>query len=232
MFSCGDQSRVTDNQRKIVKELWYATIYGMGVKTLSSKLSRALNKSPKSKPEDRIEQARQYMHQFSERFQKMDKYRLVYVKQQLIEKGYVQTISGRRRYWDVVQEKLKDESTIESYRRHALSTICQGSAADIFKSSLILTDRYLTVLNSNRPRSQPIATLLMHIHDELVFEVEKDYLPIVAPKIKSLMETASSHFGVTIRLPTPVKMKVGPNWGQMSDYSIQKLNTPNKNVSE
>lgn len=226
MFSCQDQSKVTENQRKIVKELWYATIYGMGLKTLSSKLCRALGSSSTTKPEEKLEQARLYMHQFSERFQQMDQYRLIQVREQLIENGYVQTIAGRKRYWDDVQDKLKDESTIESYRRHALSTICQGSAADIFKSALILIDRYLEELNVGRSRSNPIASLLMHIHDEIVLEVEKNFVDAVASRIRTCMETAASHFGATLKLPTPVKMKVGANWAEMNNFEVRNISAP------
>jgi DNA polymerase I-like protein with 3'-5' exonuclease and polymerase domains len=231
MFGCESEEQVTDEQRKIVKELWYATIYGMGIKTFSSKLAHALrpvdyhtsmygNLSIQFSMKSEIEQAKSYLEQFSRKFPVMNDYRLNRVKQELLEKGYVSTLSGRRRYWSKEELTSNDEVIIETCRRNALSTICQGSAADIFKASIILIDRMLTDMNKLSPPEEPVAVILMHIHDELVFEVKRNYLPIVASKIKMQMENAASYFGQKLSLPLPVKLKIGENWGEMADYII------------
>jgi DNA polymerase theta len=57
------------------------------------------------------------------------------------------------------------------------------------------------------------------IHDELLFEVDVDYVDVAAEAVRLTMSRAMS-----LAVPTPVKISVGPNWGSMRD--IDAASTP------
>lgn len=54
------------------------------------------------------------------------------------------------------------------------------------------------------------------MHDELLFEVSEAQLPQVAALVRAVMEGAAGVWGV--RVPLPVKLSVGPSWGQLQAY--------------
>ena len=81
----------------------------------------------------------------------------------------------------------------------ALNTPIQGTAADIMKKAMIDVDRRL--------RQEPVARMLLTVHDELVFEVPKDELEKVTRLIKESMEgTADLRCGLVVDIHT------GLNW--------------------
>lgn len=114
------------------------------------------------------------------------------------EKGYVQTISGRRRY-------LKD---INSYNptvrgaaeRNAVNAPIQGSAADIIKIAMINIHNRL--VNENWK-----SKMLLQVHDELVFDVYNEELEAIKPMIKHEMENA-----YILSVPLEVELGEGRNW--------------------
>jgi DNA polymerase I-like protein with 3'-5' exonuclease and polymerase domains len=55
------------------------------------------------------------------------------------------------------------------------------------------------------------------MHDELLFEVAADYVPTAAALVRSVMEDAASVWGLRVALP--VKVSVGPSWGELEAYS-------------
>jgi hypothetical protein len=57
---------------------------------------------------------------------------------------------------------------------------------------------------------------LLQVHDELLFEVSEAQLPQVAALVRDVMEGAAGIWGV--RVPLPVKLSVGPSWGQLQAY--------------
>jgi DNA polymerase I-like protein with 3'-5' exonuclease and polymerase domains len=69
-----------------------------------------------------------------------------------------------------------------------------------------------------RPELRHAATLVLMIHDELVFEVRQDRVAQVAELVKHEMEGSWP-----LRVPTPVKLSVGPSWGQLSEVSLEQL---------
>lgn len=87
----------------------------------------------------------------------------------------------------------------------------QGSAADIAKLGMIAVDRRLAELGQP---GKPVARLILHIHDELLFEVEQAALPRVAAAVKEAMEAA-----VPLAVPLPVKLQAGRNWGEMREWA-------------
>ncbi len=114
------------------------------------------------------------------------------------DNGYVQTISGRRRY-------LKDINSGNAIvrgaaERNAVNAPIQGSAADVIKIAMI--NIYNKLKEGNYKTK-----MLLQVHDELVFDVYKEELDIIQPLIKSEMENAYQ-----MAVPLDVEIGLGNNW--------------------
>ncbi len=114
------------------------------------------------------------------------------------ENGYVQTISGRRRY-------LKDINSANAVvrgaaERNAVNAPIQGSAADIIKIAMINIHKRLTSENWK-------SKMLLQVHDELVFDVYNDELEKIQPMIRHEMENAWQ-----LAVPLEVDMGMGRDW--------------------
>ncbi|HEY0809133.1 MAG TPA: DNA polymerase, partial [Longimicrobiales bacterium] len=112
--------------------------------------------------------------------------------------GYVETISGRRRY---IPEIHSPNFNIRSFgERAAQNAPVQGSAADIIKIAMINIHRFLQESGNG-------ARMLLQVHDELVFEVPEDNVEPIRNEILVLMRNA-----VEMRVPLEVASGVGNNW--------------------
>jgi len=114
------------------------------------------------------------------------------------ENGYVETISGRRRY-------LKDINSANAVvrgaaERNAVNAPIQGSAADIIKIAMINIHKKLTAENWK-------SKMLLQVHDELVFDVHLSELEKIKPMIKHEMENAFQ-----MSVPLEVEIGMGKDW--------------------
>ena len=114
------------------------------------------------------------------------------------ENGYVETISGRRRY-------LKDINSANAIvrggaERNAVNAPIQGSAADIIKIAMINIHKKLKSENWQ-------SKMLLQVHDELVFDVHNSELEKIQPMIKHEMENAFKMI-----VPLDVEIGLGKNW--------------------
>ena len=114
------------------------------------------------------------------------------------ENGYVETISGRRRY-------LKDINSANAIvrggaERNAVNAPIQGSAADIIKIAMINIHKKLTAEHWK-------SKMLLQVHDELVFDVHNSELDSIQPMIKHEMENAFK-----MAVPLDVEIGWGKNW--------------------
>ena len=114
------------------------------------------------------------------------------------ENGYVETVSGRRRY-------LKDINSANAIvrggaERNAVNAPIQGSAADIIKIAMINIHNKLTSENWQ-------SKMLLQVHDELVFDVHNSELEKIQPMIKYEMENAFK-----MAVPLDVEIGLGKNW--------------------
>jgi len=113
------------------------------------------------------------------------------------EKGYVETIMGRRRY-------LKDIHSANAIvrgnaERNAINAPLQGSAADIIKKAMVSVNAKLA--DSFRTK------MILQVHDELIFDVYKPELEKVKEIVKAEMENA-----VALSVPLLVEIGTGSNW--------------------
>ncbi|WP_166920745.1 DNA polymerase I [Flavobacterium poyangense] len=114
------------------------------------------------------------------------------------EKGYVQTILGRRRYLkDINSANAVVRSAAE---RNAVNAPIQGSAADVIKIAMINIHKRLTDENWK-------SKMLLQVHDELVFDVHNDELEKIQPMIKHEMENA-----FVMAVPLEVELGLGKDW--------------------
>src|SRR5262249_43814384 len=124
-----------------------------------------------------------------------------YIKQTLEEgrqNGYVTTLFGRRRYMPALTSS--NYMLRSAAEREATNAPLQGSAADLMKRAMVRIDRSLAEAGHD-------ATMLLQIHDELIFEVRKSQLHEVAHLVRTEMEAA-----VDLTVPLEVTLKTGQNW--------------------
>ena len=81
------------------------------------------------------------------------------------ENGFVETVFGRRLYLPEINDRNAQRR--QYAERAAINAPMQGTAADIIKKAMLITDAWLTASKSN-------TRIIMQVHDELVFEVEEN----------------------------------------------------------
>ncbi|MGE5391137.1 MAG: DNA polymerase I [Deltaproteobacteria bacterium] len=124
------------------------------------------------------------------------------------EHGYVETILKRRRYLPDLNAKNK---MVQSFaRRMALNTPIQGTSADIIKLAMIKIYEELQ-------RRALKARMLLQVHDDVVLELPRQELDIVAELVKQCMENAYA-----LKVPLIASLKVGSDWYDMRDYKVAR----------
>lgn len=127
------------------------------------------------------------------------------------ENGYVETFSGRRRYLPDMNAANKPQKKAAA-ERQAINTTIQGSAADIAKYAMLRMERnlrkYQAALQTND--SMHNVDLVLHLHDELLYEVPISRISSVIKILRSSMEKCAQ-----LLVPLKVKVKRGTSWGQM-----------------
>lgn len=115
------------------------------------------------------------------------------------EQGYIETLSGRRRYLPDIHSS--NQNIRGNAERAAINTPIQGTAADMIKLAMI---RVAALLDTGY-RSR----LLLQVHDELVFDLQLDERETLIPQILELMQTA---LPLPHQVPILVEAGTGPNW--------------------
>jgi len=114
------------------------------------------------------------------------------------EKGYVETVLGRRRY---LPDITSSNAVVRSFaERNAVNAPIQGSAADIIKLAMIKIQAELL-------KSKFKSRMVLQVHDELVFDAEKSEVDSIFKLVKENMESA-----VRLSVPLEVEIKSAENW--------------------
>ena len=125
-------------------------------------------------------------------------YRLNTAKHFLIESILILDLLGRRRYLRDIDSR---NYTLRGFaERNAINTPIQGSAADIIKLAMVKIYEWI---NQENLKSK----MIMQVHDELVFDIEKEELNLFKSKVKTIMEGV-----VEMKVPLSVDVGVGKNW--------------------
>lgn len=128
------------------------------------------------------------------------------------ENGYVETITNRRRYLPNIESDAF--STKNQAERQAINTTIQGSAADIAKYAIIRMNKNLKKID-NLCQTNNRVELVLHMHDELIYEVPINLVVRIANVLKHSMENC-----VQLDVPLKVKVKTGKNWGELNEIKV------------
>jgi DNA polymerase-1 len=183
---------VTYNQRRFAKAVNFGLIYGMGAYRLARDSDLTLS------------EAESYIKAYFEQFPGINAY-LEQTRRQARERGYVETLLGRRRYFPIFMTKGRVNRQVEARAdREAVNHPIQGTAADIIKIAMIRLHKILSTEYRTR--------LLLQVHDELVLEVPEEELASVLPVVA---ETMSMAFPLTV--PLKVETSTGRNWLELKE---------------
>jgi DNA polymerase-1 len=180
--------KIDKAQRNLAKKVNFGIVYGMS----AYGLCRELKISPL--------EAQNFIDDYFNRYPKVRDY-INKMYAQAEDKGYVETILGRRRKLPDI--KSPNVQIREFSLRQAVNSPIQGSCADIIKLAMVNIDEELE-------QKKLGSKLIMQIHDELVFDVEEKELEVVKKLVVKHMEEA-----VKLLVPIKVNIKCGRNWGEM-----------------
>jgi len=176
---------VSDNDRRNAKAINFGLIYGMSAFGLAKQLGL-----PRK-------EAQEYIDLYFERYPGVKKY-MEDTRALAIDKGYVETVYGRRLYLPEIHSKHGQRR--QGAERAAINAPMQGTAADIIKKAMIKVHDWLETTHFD-------AKMIMQVHDELVFEVADDQVDDLVKEVKARMESAAE-----LKVPLIVDAGVGENW--------------------
>jgi DNA polymerase I len=191
IFDVGPLADVTRNQRTMAKSVNFGLLYGMSDFGLAQRLEI-----------DRAS-ARAMTEAYFERFPGVRGY-IDHVLEEARERGYVETMLGRRRYMPDLRSR--NYMLRAAAEREATNAPLQGSAADLMKLAMVRLDRRLQAEALD-------AVMLLQIHDELIFEVAVRDLEAVGRVVKYEMEHA-----LELSVPIEATLKTGKNWYDVESY--------------
>ncbi|HUY83456.1 MAG TPA: DNA polymerase I [Steroidobacteraceae bacterium] len=181
------EEAVAADQRRSAKAINFGLIYGMSAFGLARQLGigRAGAQAYVDRYFDRYPGVRRYMDE---------------TRAQARERGYVETVFGRRLYLPEIRSSNQAER--QYAERSAINAPMQGTAADIIKRAMIDVDAWIR-------RDGVRARLIMQVHDELVLEVAEDAADEVARELPARMARAAD-----LRVPLKVDIGRGANWDE------------------
>jgi DNA polymerase-1 len=178
---------VDSRMRREAKAINFGIIYGMGAFRLAKELGIERKK------------AQEYIDEYFNRYKGVKTY-LEKTVEQARSLGYVTTLYNRRRY--IPELKSGNRNVRANAERMAVNTPLQGSAADIIKMAMLDVHRALK-------KERFPAKMIMQVHDELVFEVNKDYTDQLTDLVREKMEGV-----ISLKVPLKVDVSYGPSWAE------------------
>ena len=182
-----DAEKVTRNQRRSAKAINFGLIYGMSAFGLAKQLDIGRN------------EAQQYVDRYFERYPGVKEY-MEQTREKAKQQGYVETLFGRRLYLPEIN--ARNAMRRQYAERTAINAPMQGTAADIIKLAMIQLD-------SEIEKGKLDISMLMQVHDELVFEVREAQLDSAISLVTEKMQGAAE-----LAVPLIVDVGVGHNWDE------------------
>ncbi len=184
------EEEVTEKQRNEAKALNFGVLYGMG--TYGFMRDSGVSK----------ERAEFFINQYMEKFSGLKNY-LEITRKIAHQRGYVETELGRRRY--IANLNVANYQLRSAAERMAVNFPIQGLAADIVKLAMVEIEKKM------KKNEIILASFLLQIHDELIFEIEKEKAEEFSSQIKEVMEKVYK-----LKVPLRVEIKIGNNWQEVS----------------
>ena len=161
---------VTDTYRRYAKAVNFGIIYGISDFGLSENVGIT------------VKEAKKYIEDYLEKYPKIKEY-MDNTKNIAVEKGYVETKFGRRRY--VPNIKSQNYIIREQAKRIAMNAPIQGTAADITKIAMVKIEERIKKEKLN-------AKILLQVHDEIIVECNNNIKDKIADILKEEMEKAAT----------------------------------------
>ncbi|HUG47872.1 MAG TPA: DNA polymerase I [Candidatus Limnocylindria bacterium] len=184
-----DPSDVSADERSMAKMVNFGLAYGMSDWGLASRAN-----IPR-------EQARDFIDSYFAAYSGIAYY-MIHMKDLAKQQGYVETLLGRRRW--IPELEARNSALRGAGERMAINMPIQGTAADIMKIAMIRLHEHLRRVSSR-------ARMLLSVHDEVLFEVPRTELELLAPHVREVMEGA-----LALDVPLDVDLKTGDDWESMT----------------
>ena len=181
-------SDITPEMRRLAKNINFGIIYGISPFGLSKQLGVS------------VKQSREYMERYFSRYPRVRSY-MAESAERAKKTGYAETVSGRRR--PIAELRSKNRVKIKNGERAAMNTPIQGSAADVINAAMIAIHRKMAGMKSS---------MILQVHDELIFEAAAEEADALAGIVKEEMENTPFELKTAMKVET----KRGPNWADMS----------------
>jgi DNA polymerase-1 len=176
---------VTADMRRKAKTVNFGIIYGISAFGLAERLD--INRT----------QAAELIEQYFEQYPEVKRY-MDQTVEAAREKGYVETLLGRRRYLRDIQSR--NATTRKGAERNAINAPIQGTAADMIK---IAMHKIYAELEARDLKTR----MLLQVHDELVFDLHRDEAEVVPSLVEEAMKTA-----IPMSVPLAVESGIGNTW--------------------
>ncbi|WP_369176670.1 DNA polymerase I [Candidatus Thiodubiliella endoseptemdiera] len=177
--------QITNDHRRKAKAINFGLIYGMSAFGLAKQINVSRT------------EAKQYIDAYFANYPSVLNY-MDSTKELAKEKGFVETLIGRRLY--LPQINAKNKMLQQHALRTAINAPMQGSSADIIKQAMLDVNAWIG-------KNNPDIKMIMQVHDELVFEVNASKADEFAHKIQGLMENA-----YPLDIPLKVDVGIGGSW--------------------
>ncbi len=185
--------QVTSEQRRFAKTVNFGLMYGMGAFRLARDSDLTLS------------EAQKFIDAYFANFPGVREY-LQHTEDFVKENGYVQTLFGRRRYFEVQTKATGEKRISDRTWREAINMPIQGTNADIMKKAMIEVHRRLEGYQSR---------ILLQVHDELVLEVPEDEIEAVRQLTVEEMVGAGSR---VLDVPVVAEARIGKNWDELESF--------------
>jgi DNA polymerase-1 len=183
-----EEKDISESMREVAKRVNFGIVYGLSAYGLGKDLHISL------------EEAQQFIDSYFLRYPGVKEYIQGQI-QKAKDSGFVTTLLGRRRY--IPQIHNKNQGIRQFAERQAVNTPIQGTASDLIKLAMVQIHHEI---NKRKLR----ASMLLQIHDELVFDVCRAELEELKELVKMRMENV-----LKLSVPIKIDIKKGRNWLEM-----------------
>lgn len=187
IFELSENDEVTREQRIIAKTINFSIIYGKTAFGLAKELGITQR------------EASEYIERYFNQYPRVKEFEKEIVE--FTEKnGYTETLFGRRRIIEGINSKNKNIKS--QAERMAVNSVIQGTAAEVLKQVMIEIYRYI--------KDKAGISLLLQVHDELIFEISLDRLEEYRENIEKIMRECVKFDSV----PLEINTNIGVNWAE------------------
>ena len=185
------EKEVTEELRRKAKTINFGIIYGISAFGLANQLEISNS------------EAKQYIEKYFQQYPGIKNY-MKNTVQFCRERGFVQTLFGRRIYIPFINEGSGIRKNFAE--RSAINAPIQGGAADMIKKAMNKIDNFIY-------QNKLDTKMLLQVHDELIFEIPEAELEEVPKKIAKIMENAFSPT-LSFSVPLIADIGTGQDWSQ------------------